>query len=91
MRFEWDSNKERLNRAKHGVGFAEACTVFDDLLASTCADPDHSEGEARFLTFGASSEGRALVVSHTNQSDTIRIISSRPMTRRERQAYETEG
>ena len=89
MQFGWDSNKEARNRAKHGVAFVEACTVFEDPLSSTVRDPDHSEGEARFLTFGVSTEGRPLVVAHTEQDDRIRVISSRPMTRRERQAYES--
>ncbi|MDD9980221.1 MAG: BrnT family toxin [Gammaproteobacteria bacterium] len=89
MQFGWDSNKEARNRAKHGVTFVEACTVFEDPLSSTVPDSDHSEGEARFLTFGVSAEGRPLVVAHTEQDDRIRLISSRPMTRRERQAYET--
>ena len=89
MQFGWDSDKEARNRAKHGVAFVEACTVFEDPLSSTVPDPDRSEGEARFLTFGVSAEGRPLVVAHTEQDDSIRLISSRPMTRRERQAYET--
>ena len=89
MQFEWDSSKETRNKAKHGVAFVEACTVFEDPLSSTVADPDHSEGEARFLTFGVSAQGRPLVVAYAEQADRIRIISSRPMTRRERQAYES--
>ena len=89
MQFEWDSNKEARNKAKHGVAFVEACTVFENPLSSTVSDPDHSEGEVRFLTFGVSAQGRPLVVAHTEQDDRIRSISSRPMTRRERQAYES--
>lgn len=89
MRFEWDANKAASNLAKHGVAFDEACTVFEDALSSTVPDPDHSEGEARFVTFGVSANGRPLVVAHTESGDTIRVISSRPMTRQERQAYES--
>ena len=89
MQFGWDSNKEARNRAKRGVAFVEACTVFEDPLSSTDLDPDHSEREARFLTFGVSTEGRPLVVAHTEQDDRIRVTSSRPMTLRERQAYES--
>jgi len=85
MRFTWDSEKEGVKRRKHGVGFPEAGTVFEDTLASMAADPDHSEGAARYLTFGVSAQGPTLVVAHTNESDTIRIISSRLITRRERQ------
>lgn len=88
MEFEWDIDKARGNEARHGVSFAEACTVFDDDHASTVADPDHSAGEARFLTFGLSHGGRALVVAHTDRGERIRIISARFMTPKERRAYE---
>ncbi len=63
--------------------------MFDDVLSSTVADPDHSEGEERFLTFGVDVSGKALVVAHSEHCDTMRIISSREMTRQERRAYET--
>ena len=89
MQFEWDSNKEARNKAKHGVAFVEACTVFENPLSSTVPDPDHSEGGARFLTFGVSAERPPLVVAHAEHDDRIRVISSRLMTRRERQAYES--
>ena len=89
MRFEWDSAKAAENLRKHGVTFEDAATVFDDELSSTISDPDHSEREERFITFGVAASGKALVVAHSEQGDTIRIISSREMTRRERHAYET--
>ena len=88
MQFEWDPRKAADNRARHGVSFHEAATVFDDPLAITYADPDHSEDELRYLTFGIDSTGRLLVVAHTEGRDTIRIISSRPATRKERKVYE---
>jgi uncharacterized protein len=80
MQFEWDPDKAQRNERKHGVSFIEACTVFDDDLASTVADPDHSEGEERYLTFGMSSAGRALVVARTNRGGNIRLIAARAMT-----------
>lgn len=88
MEFEWDPDKAGRNLAKHGVSFPEAATVFGDPLALTYYDPDHSEDEDRYLTFGQSSSGRFLVVSHTDRDDRIRIISARTMTRRERKSYE---
>ena len=88
MEFEWDATKARRNLAKHGVSFSEAATVFGDLLALTFHDPDHSEEEERFLTFGSSRDGHFLVVSHTDRGDRTRIISARRMTRRERKSYE---
>jgi uncharacterized DUF497 family protein len=88
MRFEWDAAKARTNLRKHGVSFEEASTVFYDELAATGADPDHSSGEARFVTFGMSSENRLLVVSHADRNETIRIISARRATPPERRIYE---
>lgn len=88
MEFEWDSPKAAANVRKHGVTFDEAATVFLDELAASGTDPDHSVGEARYITFGASSLGKLLTVSHTHRSGAIRIISARRMTRVERKIYE---
>lgn len=88
MLFEWDPKKAAVNLDKHGVSFEEAATVFDDPLADTYDDPDHSEDEERFLTFGQSRGGRALVISHCDRADRIRLIQARPMTRREKKQYE---
>lgn len=88
MEFEWDADKAARNLAVHRVEFSEAATVFGDPLALTFFDPEHSEDEDRYLTFGYSIEGRLLVVSHTDRQDRIRIISAREATRRERVIYE---
>lgn len=88
MEFEWDPKKATGNARKHGVTFEEAATVFGDPLAITFEDPDHSEGENRYITFGLSIEKRLLVVSHTERKDRTRIISARPMHREERVIYE---
>ena len=87
MEFEWDPDKAARNIAKHGVAFSEAATVFGDPLALTFFDPDHSDDEDRYLTFGDSIEGRLLIVSHTDRADRTRIISARVATRRERKIY----
>ena len=88
MIVEWDNRKAEANLRKHGVSFAEAVTALEDPLAITYRDPDHSDEEFRFLTFGLSSAGRILVVAHTEREEAIRLISARPATRRERRAYE---
>ena len=88
MEFEWDILKAARNLTKHGVAFAEAATVFADPLAITFFDPAHSDDEDRFLTFGYSSDGRLLVVCHTDRGGGNRIISGRAATRRERKIYE---
>lgn len=86
--FEWDEEKAKKNRSKHGVSFEEASTVFADALAVTIADPLHSEEEDRFISIGESERMRLLVVSFTDREDRIRIISARFASRRERKRYE---
>jgi hypothetical protein len=88
MRFEWNYAKAAKNLRKHRVSFEEAVSVFYDPLAETGADPDHSQDEARFVTFGMSSAGRLLVVSHTDREKAIHIISARRATQSERRFYE---
>jgi len=86
--FEWDERKAVANERKHGVSFTEAATVVGDPLAITYVDPDHSEDEFRFITFGLSQVTRLLVVAHTDRGDLLRLISARPATHRERRSYE---
>ncbi len=54
MEFEADPIKAADNLKKHKVSFEEAASVFGDPIAYTFADPDHSVGEKRWLTFGMS-------------------------------------
>jgi uncharacterized protein len=88
MKFEWDENKETRNFSKHGVYFGEAKTVFDDPLYVDFYDLDHSDDEKRYLIIGESNRGRLLIVSYTERIDSIRIVSSREVTKAERKAYE---
>jgi uncharacterized DUF497 family protein len=88
MKFEWDKNKATNNFSKHGVSFNEAETLFDDPLYVDFYDPHHSDDEDRYLIVGASNRGRLLIVSYTERRDSIRIISTREVTRAEREAYE---
>ena len=89
MQFRWDSNKDRINRRKHGVSFDEATTVFGDPLAMTVSDPDHSMGEERFATLGRTMAGRLVVVIYTDDGDIVRIISAREASTHERNRYES--
>ncbi|HNR31978.1 MAG TPA: BrnT family toxin [Candidatus Hydrogenedentes bacterium] len=88
MEFEWNEEKAARNEKKHDISFREAATVFCDPLSSTFPDPDHSSGEMRQVTVGASNTGHILVVAHTERGGPIRLISARRATRLERRAYE---
>jgi uncharacterized DUF497 family protein len=90
MRFDWDPDKARRNLEKHGVSFEEAATVFSDPLYLDFFDPEHSEEENRYIRVGCSSQKRVLVIAYTERGDQTRIISARPATKHERQAYEQD-
>ena len=88
LRFRWDRRKAASNLEKHGVSFEEAASIFGDPLSLTIPDPGHSEDENRLIIVGESPRGRILVVVHTEDAGTIRIISARRASRRERRAYQ---
>jgi uncharacterized DUF497 family protein len=88
MKIEWDPKKAKLNLKKHGVAFEEAATALSDPMAITGADPDRSYYEERYITFGASAKNRLIVVSHTEEGETIRLISARKANKGERELYE---
>ena len=86
MDYEWDPAKALANVRKHGVDFADAVGVFEDPLAVTIAD-DHPT-EDRSVAIGRDFVNRTLVVIYTWRGSTIRLISAREATPRERRAYE---
>ncbi len=88
MEFEHDNAKAAINLKKHSVSFEEAASVFEDPMAYTFADPDHSIGEERWLMFGTSRMSHILAVIFTYRRSKYRIISARRATRHERKTYE---
>ncbi|HEY2414013.1 MAG TPA: BrnT family toxin [Pirellulaceae bacterium] len=88
IEFEWDASKAATNVKKHGVSFEEAASVFADGLAFILDDDEHSQDELREIIIGHSEKNRLLLVSFTERSDKIRIISVRRATKRERRDYE---
>ena len=90
IQFEWDTAKAKMNLRKHGIAFRDAATALRDPLGITIFDPDHSDEEDRFITFGFSAAGRLLMVAHAERGERIRIISARRLTRAEREEYEQE-
>ena len=88
LRFEWDERKAAANAAKHGISFVEAATAFGDPLSITIEDLGDFDAEQRFVLLGTTHHGKLVVVVHTERGDSIRIISARRATRREREQYE---
>ena len=89
--FEFDPAKAATNLRKHGVSFSEAISVFQDPLASTLPDDQHSEEEAGWISVGESAKHRLLFVVYTDTSSGVRIIGARLATATERHQYEEES
>lgn len=86
MDFEWDTEKAETNWKKHRVRFRDAVTVLRlDEMAITTID-EHPD-EERYVTIGMSAIGKFLVVVYTYRGTTIRIISARKATKKEKSIY----
>jgi uncharacterized DUF497 family protein len=93
MRFEWDSEKNRINQQKHGgIAFGSAARVFDDPHVIFRKDRIVA-GEQRWHAVGAASQAVLLVVhvyrmeNENGEEETVRIISAREANKRERRIY----
>lgn len=93
--FEWDPRKAEANAVKHGVTFDDAVTVFLDPDALDGPDLLHASAESRFRRLGQAADGQVLMVAYTlrrsGDAETIRIISARRASRRERAAYASKA
>ena len=85
MNFEWDQKKRLANVRKHGIDFLDAIEIFkgDTVMIE---DDRFDYGERRFISLGML-KGTVIVVAHTEEADTIRIISARKATKNERKFY----
>lgn len=90
LRFIWDENNNELNKKKHGISFEEAKEVFRDEYAILFDDPDHSYEEERVLIIGITGIKGICIVSHCyrDEGSTIRIISAREATKKEKKFYQ---
>ena len=88
--FEWNEEKNEINKNKHGISFEEAASVFFDDYGLLFGDPVHSLTEERFNIIGYSNKNHICIVTHCirENPETIRIISARKTTRKERNIYE---
>jgi uncharacterized DUF497 family protein len=90
QRFRWDMEKADLNFARHGIRFEQACEVFLDPLVKFLDAT--AEDEAREAVLGLAEDWSLLFVVHViREPGVIRIISARPATRAERNAYEDQS
>ena len=85
--FQWDSGNDTKSFAKHAVTCEEAQEIFmNSPLISK--DEGHSDKENRWRALGETDGKRLLHATFTIRGNLIRIISARPMHRKERLIYE---
>ena len=86
-KFEWDSEKDELNKIKHGFSFSEILDVFDDPYFIERYDTEHSTlEEDRFIGLGESG-GAVIVMTAYTERERTRLISARFATESERKLY----
>jgi uncharacterized DUF497 family protein len=86
MRVVWDPAKAKTNFAKHGVHFSDAEVALFDPFGLTSEDLS-SLGERRFVTIGTDATGTIVVAVSTPRGETVRLISARKATKKERGQY----
>ncbi len=88
MEFDWDDNKDRRNRTKHGISLA-AAKDFDWVTALRIPDIRKEYGEMRYVALGYIDQ-RLHVCVYTERTGTFRIISLRKANKKEEAIYEDE-
>ncbi|MBI5192804.1 MAG: BrnT family toxin [Nitrospirae bacterium] len=96
MRFEWDEHKNKENIKRHGISFGEAKEVFDDPFHISLLDKRFDYFEERWITIGATKDGKIIVIGHLyymteDGIEIIRIITARKAAKKEREQYEDIG
>ena len=85
LKFEWNSEKAKINKKKHGISFETAVRVFLDENRYEEYDELHSDFEDRMKTIGY--VGKILTVIYTERGDRNRIISARQADKDEEERY----
>jgi uncharacterized DUF497 family protein len=90
--FDWDEGNAQKSAEKHDVSQKEAEEIFLDPRLLVFVDEKHGDGETRYHAYGRTFAGRLLqAIFTTRQNATlVRVISARPMSRRERSRYDEE-
>jgi uncharacterized protein len=81
--FEWDDQKNELNRVKHGIDFDDAIEIFYGPIILRRSD---RKDEERWIAVGKSQD-RTISVIFTRRTEAIRIISARHPRQDEERAY----
>ena len=86
MKFEFDQNKSKSNKTKHGIDFIEAQELWNDI--DYLEIPAKTTDESRFMVIGKIGEKHWTgIITYRNEN--IRIISMRRARIEEIELYES--
>lgn len=89
--FQWDTWNSHKNLKKHHVADEECEEVFFDEKRKIFRDILHSGTEERYILLGKTKRNTVLFVVFILRRTTIRIISARPLNRKEFHLYEKKN
>lgn len=85
--FQWDDGNSEKNWRRHSVTQVEAEQIFFNWPVLVSRDPKHSGVEVRYFALGRMDAERKLAIVFTLRGSSLRVISARPMSHRERRVY----
>ena len=85
MEYEFDEQKSKVNKAKHGIDFIEAQTLWEDI--DLLEIPARTDDEPRTIVIGRIGDKHWSAII-TYRHEKVRIISVRRSRREERELYE---
>ena len=88
--FQWDEGNVLKNWKKHKVSALESEQVFFNRPLLGSPDASHSDQEDRFYILGQTDKGRKLFIVFTVREQKIRVISARPMSKKEQKKYDSQ-
>ena len=86
--FQWDEGNAEKSWIKHHVSRGETEQVFFNRPLVVVAGEQRAESTPRYYALGQTDASRLLFIVLTIRDELIRVISARPMSRRERRVYE---
>ncbi len=85
LKFEWDNNKNKANKIKHGISFEKAVLIFINPVY-LIKDQRTDYGETRYRCTGFNLE-KIIFLVYTIRNKNYRIISARIANKKERHKY----
>lgn len=90
MKFDFDPNKDLLNRAKHGLSLEFGASLFEDEFHLIVASIRPIDGEERFKIIGVY-EAKLYTAVYVWRGEVCRFISVRRSNNGEERAYRSSG